>query len=89
LRIITSCVIKITSKYIIIVLSYIVWWGQGTWYDIGRSEGIPGDHIMWGSRTGSTPALPYGLRLMEEHVRTLGSAPETLEASGCKPGIHE
>jgi hypothetical protein len=21
----------------------LLWWGQGMWHDIGRSEGIPGD----------------------------------------------
>jgi hypothetical protein len=36
-------------------------------YNVGRSEGIPRDRIMRGSRTGSTPALPCGLRLIEEH----------------------
>jgi hypothetical protein len=41
-----------------------VWWGQGTWYDIGRIEGIPG------SCTGSTSALPYSLRLIR-NTKTL------------------
>jgi hypothetical protein len=45
----------------------VLWWRQGTWYNISRSEGILGDHMMWGSHTGSTPALPCGLRLTEEH----------------------